>query len=190
MATTHTRHPLQAGVTQMLVLAGALWLASATVTTAQETRRQAPTAPVRHVRPVDPAAATLLEHGARLSPTVARLLQVLEHSDLFVYVETGCLKVKAALRFAVATPQGRFLRITINAPELECRMIGELAHELQHAVEIAGAPQVKDTASLNRYYEIEGIRTPEGGYCTLEARRVGLLALYEVNSGASLRVAR
>jgi len=144
-------------------------------------------APVRHVRPVGRNAATLLDRAMRLSPTVAALVEAIDDSDLFVYVQTGPLKVKALLRFAAATPHARFIRISINTPELECRMIGELAHELQHALEIAGASEVRDEATLRQFYEIEGLRTPEGGYCTLEARRIGALAIYEVTSGAGLR---
>ncbi|MEW5983186.1 MAG: hypothetical protein AB1806_12575 [Acidobacteriota bacterium] len=145
---------------------------------------------VQRVRPRTAEAATLLRHAIRQSPTVARLVRALDGTDLIVYIETGCLRVKAALRIATATPHARFIRITINTPELECRMIGELAHELQHALEIAGAPDVRDDATLRQYYEVKGIRTPEGGYCTLEARRVGALALYEVNSAAGLRGVR
>ncbi len=145
---------------------------------------------VQRVRTRNAEAAALLEQAIRKSPTVARLVRALEETDLIVHVETGCLKVKAATRIAAVTPHCRFIRITINIPELECRMIGELAHELQHAVEIAGAPDLRDDAGLRKFYEVHGIRTLEGGYCTLEARRVGALALYEVNSGVGLSTQR
>ena len=122
--------------------------------------------PATRVRPLGAVARMLLEDGAAQSPTVARLLETIERSDLLVYVATGFLQVPGRLDFACSRQSVRYLRITVNVPDAEPRPIAALAHELQHAVEIAGAPEVTDAASLARHYREYGQRIYGNEYCT------------------------
>jgi hypothetical protein len=143
--------------------------------------------PLRRVRPLGAVAMMLLEDGAARSPTVARLLEAVGQSDLIVYVATGMLSVPGRLDFACATPGFRFLRITIDVPDAEPRLIASLAHELQHAVEIGGAPEVTGAATLARYYRQHGQRICGDEYCTKAAQRVAALVLVELASGLNTR---
>ena len=142
---------------------------------------------VNRVRPIGGAARMLLEDGPAQSPTVARLLKAIGRSDLIVYVATGILRVPGRLELACAKPGVRFLRITINVPDAEPRLIAALAHELQHAVEIAGAPEVTDAASLAGYYREHGQCMTGNEYCTKAAQQVTTTVLCEVAAGASAK---
>ena len=142
---------------------------------------------VNRVRPTGPVARMLLEDGPAQSPTVARLLEAVGRSDLIVYVATGFLHVPGRLDLACARPGVRFLRITINVPEAEPYLIAALAHELQHAVEIAGAPEVLDAATLARHYREHGQCITGDAYCTKAAQQVTTTVLCEVAAGPSTR---
>jgi hypothetical protein len=188
-----------------IVLASLLWLvpggaASAVAKTDQEW--PAPSSPVQadtrqivpppadrsqRVRPLGAAARMLLEDSAAKSPTVARLLEVIGQSDLIVYVATGFLSVAGRLDFACAKPGVRFLRITINVPDAEPNLIASLAHELQHAVEIGGAPEVTGAATLARYYRKHGQRICGDEYCTKAAQQIAALVRVELASGLNAR---
>jgi hypothetical protein len=139
------------------------------------------------VRPVGAAADALLRAGLERSTTFASLLETLDRSDLIVYVVKGSVPGPNSLRFACATGTARFVRITINAQEAEPGLIAGLAHELQHAVEIAGAPGVTDDATMLTFYVENGQEVSPGRYCTREAQRAGRTVQYELCRGGSHR---
>jgi hypothetical protein len=89
----------------------------------------------------------------RGSPTVRLLIARLEESDTVVYVEPNRNLDGARsgeLRF-VASSGGR--RMELQTRLTRRLQIVALAHELRHAVEVAEAPQVVDSASLSHLYE-------------------------------------
>ncbi len=115
---------------------------------------QAETTPMLHVRPMGREAAQLLDEARRLSPTVRRLLAELERSDLIVYlqVQPGRLVhtgTTAVLGSGVAV---RYVKVDIYLYFVS-DSIPWLAHELQHAVEIASAPDVRDADGVIRLYK-------------------------------------
>ena len=105
------------------------------------------------LRALDEKSAALLQAGNARSAAFRRLTQVIERSDLVVYVQTHQLNLPGQLQFVSATPGGRYLRVSVRVPGLDNDLLPWLAHELWHAVEIAGAPEIKDGVSLVRYYE-------------------------------------
>lgn len=111
------------------------------------------------LRPADRGAAILLEAGQALSSTFRELTAAIERSDLIVYVETRPDRLPGQLQFVAATPACRFVRVSIKTPGLPRERVAWLAHELRHAVEIATAPEIRDQATLRRYYE----RIGDGG---------------------------
>jgi len=143
--------------------------------------------PSGRIRPMGPAARVLLEAGAGQSETVARLLATLGTSDLLVYVTTGFLNVPGRLDFACARKGVRYVRITISVPDAEAILVAALAHELQHAVEIAAAPEVTDSASLAAFYRAHGHRTYGDHFCTREAQRVTNVVRCEMAAATSAR---
>jgi hypothetical protein len=107
---------------------------------------------ISRVRPVDRKAAALLEAGNARSATFRLITQTLEQSDLFVYVETCTLTLPGQLQFVSAKPGARYVRVSVRQMGIDNDLIPWLAHELWHATEIAGAPEVRDRAGLLRLY--------------------------------------
>lgn len=148
----------------------------------------APTAVVgQHVRGCGKKGAEILEQARLLSPTVARLATTLDGSAVVVYVKTGYLKVPGLLQVVGTTRGVRYLCITLNVPGPEAELIAALAHELQHAVEVASAPEITDCASMIRYYETHGQRMAGGAYCTCEAQKTTEVVRYELAANLGAR---
>ena len=71
-------------------------------------------------------------------------------TDLIVLVEVRdrVLNHTGHLTFVAAGHGTRWLRITIDAGNHEVQQAAWLAHELQHALEVGGAPEVRDVEAL------------------------------------------
>jgi hypothetical protein len=144
------------------------------------------------LRPLDQKAAALLQAGIERSATFGRLVETLERSDLIVHIETRHLPLHGRLQFVFATPSDRYLRVSIHELGRENDVVSWLAHELQHAVEIAGAREVTNQTSLRRFYERIGYRRLAGDGVAMEsdaALATETAVLYEV-SGTSPQKAR
>ena len=144
----------------------------------------------RRLLPVDRKAADLLEAGRVRSATFRRLAESLERSDLIVWVVAGHLQRPGQLQFIAATPRSRYVRVAVRLPGLEIDLVSTLAHELQHAVEIAGAAEVRDQASLRRFYERIGEGRPAGVGVEVEtaaAQKIGTMVLHELLAAGSRR---
>ncbi len=120
----------------------------------------APLAPLPHVRPLDPLASTLLSTGSRSSSTFARLLTGLDESAGFVvYVTTSPDPERRGSIVFVSRASGvTYLLIRVCTRQSVTDRVAVLAHELEHAVEIAGAtPPVASEKDLQRLYTRIGI---------------------------------
>src|SRR5262249_56071864 len=81
--------------------------------------------------------------GTRVSPTLDRLVEEIEHSDLIVYVMFERARqraVAAHVGFMTAAGGRRYVHVALDPALQGPNLIGMLAHELQHAAEIARAP--------------------------------------------------
>ena len=117
------------------------------------------------------------------SPTLQVLLDALEQSDLIVHVvaadQPGA--TPGALRWVTATAHVRILRVWIKTGLPRAWRVAMLAHELQHALEIAGAPQVIDDASFEALYRRIGRHGACAGcFDTAAAVHVGAQVLAEL----------
>jgi hypothetical protein len=115
--------------------------------------------PMPRLRSANAPAQRVLERALNDSPTVRALASEITASDLIVYVEIAHLesRARATTELVTVTAQNRFLRITLQTLTPPYDLIPLLAHELQHAVEIAREPSVRDTASLRALYTRIGI---------------------------------
>jgi hypothetical protein len=80
---------------------------------------------------------------------------MLNESDVIVYIEPKLTRqvLRGYLVHRVFTQgQYRYLRIAIETAGSERRLVSLLAHELQHAVEVARAPEVRDSESIERLF--------------------------------------
>ena len=139
-----------------------------------EAASDATVAPTPHVRPASAAAHTLLTDAVARSPLVNQLIEHLATSDTFVYVEiTGTPEIPyARTKLVSASPGARFLRISINARTAPWDRVPLLAHELQHAVEIADAGDVRDDEDVRRLYSKVGFGSGADQFETSAAREM------------------
>jgi hypothetical protein len=140
-----------------------------------------PACATAHVRGVTPRAVLLLAQGAARSATFRELVEALEASDVIVWVETDPLGRPSQLRFVGAAPSVRFLRITIdNLLVPDDLLLPWLGHELQHAVELARAPEAASPAGVREYYRRHGLKALDGSFCTEAVQRVSVVVENEL----------
>lgn len=130
------------------------------------------------VRPYDPRSAALLVEGLRRSERLRSLVTELEHYNVITYVQIQPgLKGRLAgsLTWVTATEEFRYVRISMSPDLRGAAAIATLAHELQHALEVAQEPSIVDAASLMRYYKEHGISMSahRNGFDSEAARLVG-----------------
>jgi len=115
-----------------------------------------------HVRSTDRQIQGILVRGLEQSPTLRRLVEVLDQSDVIVYLEVKREQhgLGGYLSHRVVTAGGiRYLRVKlILAGPIE-QVVGLMAHELQHAVEVAQTPGARDLESLQRLFVRVGLST-------------------------------
>lgn len=146
-----------------------LWSASSSL---PARRMPALDSPTRHVRGTNPYVRRLLHEGYRRSPTLASLIDHLEASDVFVYIEpvrTLDEPVAAYLTLVPSPGTSRYLRIEIVEGRPPDELMVVLGHELRHAAEVADAPGVADTAGMERLYRRIGVRWGRHKYETEDA---------------------
>jgi hypothetical protein len=130
------------------------------------------------VRPYDGRSASLLLEGLERSITMRAIVDRLEQLDVIVYVEMQpALRrhLAGTMTWLAATEFNRYVRISLNPKMTHDSLIAALGHELHHALEVAEASSVVDTASLQAYYEQHGISTAKhfNGWDSEAARVVG-----------------
>jgi hypothetical protein len=138
-----------------------------------------------HVRAVSEKAASLLEQGSARSATFRRLVGILEQSDVIVQIDTGYLRGPGQLTFVAATAAARYVRITMKVPAVDDDLLPLLAHELQHAVEIASAPGIIGQQTLQAFYRNHGLVGPDGTACTRAAQEVAVIVGREIVRGSA-----
>ena len=120
-----------------------------------------------NVRSTDPLIAEALADTIQQSAVVRELVDVIEDSNLIVYLAWGdCPKPAiACLMMAGGSADVRYVRINFRLPEglgqarawHRSDLSVSIAHELQHAAEIALWPEVIDGATLQAAYVRRGL---------------------------------
>jgi hypothetical protein len=154
-------------------LGGAMMMAAATGAAAEGVEVGAPDC---RVRGVGTEARQLLKEAVRTSPTVGQLVEALQATDVIVNVELALLPkpLNGMIQIAAAAPGARYLRLTLRVPTGRPKAVATLGHELRHALEIAGMPEIKDEATLAQAYRrlgASGYR--EGAFETEAALETG-----------------
>jgi hypothetical protein len=143
-------------------------------------------APDRRVRATDARLQSLLGEGLHRSRTFASLLTALSRTDVIVYVESVMTLPKNTMgRLAMMPMAGdfRYLRVQIRADLSRREAIALIGHELQHALEIADATEVRDSTALIGLYERIGhAGDGEHTYDTDAAQDAGRTVRRELNS--------
>jgi hypothetical protein len=118
--------------------------------------------PRHHIRTTDRRLLRLVRDGVRGSDTFRRLVDRIRASDVVVYLECGGGKRSSAGRLTFMSAVGGYRYVHVRVARLASAavQIALIGHELQHAVEIADAPDVVDASSLAREYERIGYLSP------------------------------
>jgi hypothetical protein len=133
----------------------------------------------RRVRVLPSCLDSFIADAAARSSTIRALVARIEQSDLIVYVRCASFRNAALagrLVFLTAVARTRLLMIEIKSPEQWHTQVATVAHELQHAVEIADAPSVRSQAALALHYRQTGITVATNPFVfdTEAARQTGL----------------
>jgi hypothetical protein len=112
-----------------------------------------------HVRTSDPYLRAMLRDAVAQSPCFRTLVARLVRSDVVVYLTRAAVVsgLDAHLSFVSSAGGFRYLAIRLSSALPPRRLVAMMAHELQHAVEIADAPWIVDGPTLAREYERSGI---------------------------------
>jgi hypothetical protein len=150
----------------------------------------------QRVRTADPGLRRLLVDGIRDSKTLRALVDRIEASDVVVYLRCQGRRVPGVagrLRFLASTPDIRYVVIDMTWLGSRVQQVALLAHELQHAVEIADTPAIVDDQSLAREYRRIGYvnRAVTGlglTFDTAAAVEVGRLVVEEIAKSGELSI--
>lgn len=108
-----------------------------------------------HVRYLDERIEEVANVAFAQSEAFRELIDVLESSDVVVYVEQGrCVRgaIRSCLRMMTSAGGIRYLRVTLDLRRSLAAEVSQLAHELRHATEIAGRPEVVNEKTLRALY--------------------------------------
>ena len=145
----------------------------------------------RHLRSTEPELAGLIADGVRASPTLQRLVERVEASDLIVYVmfdRSPSPNAAGHISLLTAVLGRRYLRISLDRRYAGTQRLAVLGHELQHAVEIADAPSVADNEGVAALYQSIGFRSDNGRHDCYDSRlaiETGRQVQREILSAAS-----
>lgn len=128
-----------------------------------------------HTRALTRLSAELISAARTRVPTIRAQMEALERSDVVVYVghqiALSAGEPPAYTLFITHAAGTRYLRVTINCWKVsQDARIQMLGHELQHALEIAAAPDVQDARSLTRLYRRIGYQVRPRQFETRAAR--------------------
>jgi hypothetical protein len=148
-----------------------------------------------NVRSHEPFLRRALAQAVERSATVRHQLARLQAAKVLVYLHSGpCIGSDTMACTILAPANGPVRVVRINfvlnkdrgvvtvIKQQRDRLLAQIAHELEHAIEIAESPDVVDAVSLQRLYERIGFPSTSSpqGFETAAAVRAGEAALREV----------
>ncbi len=142
------------------------------------------------VRPEDAAIRELIASGLQRSATFRDLNTQLDRSNVVVYIRfSRCAgKVAACLTWASAGVNTRRLLISLDrfgrSPD---ELTALLAHEFQHANEVATASEITDVDSFQQWVAASGWKHG-AGFETGEAMKITRQVAAELSRGDNARV--
>ena len=138
--------------------------------------------PMSHVRTTDPAVAAVMQNTFDRSATFRRLVATIDASDSYVYVQGGQCShsVRACFVSVTASSTNRYMRVIVDSSGSELELMGLIAHELRHTIEVIAEPSVRDSAAKYHFYERTAMHAPGGTHETRAAMAAGEIVRSEV----------
>lgn len=166
---------------RMMRMAAFLTLSACAITMAEP----APRADWMRTRPLTSGALRLLASAAERSSIVAGLLNALELTDVVVYLSDSMPGVESGpaskLVFLAVDGTNRYLLVRVDHWRLSpLERISQLGHELQHALEVAAAPEVRNADGLVQLYRRIGWKGQGNRFESEAARTLGYRIRREV----------
>jgi hypothetical protein len=149
-----------------------------------------PDAPVARLRSDEPGTRALIADGLTRSQTFRALAATLDDTDVVVYVTTAIIRsgLGGYLPHSIVTADSRrYVRLVVSAEGADNRRIGIIAHELQHAIEIARVPEVGRSQSVSDLFARIGYRRGHArdAYETMDAVEIERVVREELVRGRS-----
>ena len=98
----------------------------------------------------------LVREGYDRSPIFRGLVDTIQRSNVTVWVQPGLCalgRIRSCVVSVSGSAQGRYVWIKIDPQRtITSGLIAAIAHELQHAVEIAEHPEVTDASGVVKFY--------------------------------------
>ena len=140
-----TKRHLMAGLLIMMGLAGASRPAVAA-------GADAPAMP--HVRSSNATIAALIIQATEQSQTFRGLIETINASDGIVYVEEGTCGHGVRACFVSVTTAGanRMLWVKVDTRKADWDLMGSIAHELRHTIEVLGERTIATNAGMFMFY--------------------------------------
>lgn len=141
--------------------------------------------PSSHIRSSNDRIIEVLDYAATRSAMFRRLLAHIDASDVTVFIDEGACQsglFRACLQLLAALPAQRYLRVRIDPRQPLLSVVRQVAHELQHAKEVADAVEVVDVQSLGGLYKKIGSRTCSAGSVECWETRAALTAEVDVTN--------
>jgi len=111
----------------------------------------------KHVRSFSPKIVALMQRASERSATFRQLVQTIEQSDSYVYVDEGPCGQDARACFVTITKAGptRIMWVHLDTwkADWDWDLMGSIGHELRHTIEAIEDPSVTDGKDLYRFYE-------------------------------------
>ena len=107
------------------------------------------------VRSTERFMIALIREGYDRSLTFRELVDTLQRSNIIVLVQPAVCaggRIRSCLTSVNGSAIERHIRISVDTRTSYNALIGTMAHELQHAVEIAEHPEVIDASGVLRLY--------------------------------------
>ncbi len=147
------------------------------------------------LRPAEASAAALVADAVSRSAIVRDLAGRLRGTDVVAYVRVGpCVEGErdSSIHFIGRSRYDRFMVIKINETLSPDRQIALVGHELQHAVDMAQASWITDSARMQQYFLVSGWKLgyPEPGFETFSALQTERKIAQELAAAVPVPAAR
>jgi hypothetical protein len=113
--------------------------------------------PPPRIRSEDAGVADAMRQALLDSATFRRLAVAIHETDGIIYVRRGRCggQVTGCTQFAAVSGPNRILHVTIDAGTTGLD-VGTIAHELQHALEVLGNPNIRSAEGMVLFYMVAG----------------------------------
>lgn len=146
-----------------------------------------------HIRATDSRAEGAIAYGIERSPTFRSLVDAISHSDLIVYVTAQfdmVFPLDGEIHFVTSVGSHRYMRVLVRGQLSTWDRSAMIAHELQHAREVADAPSVRDNLTMDALYHQIGFGVGVDRHETEAARAVAIQVTEELSPGWTPATAR